>query len=71
MRFLGRKLSKNFKGELTIELKRRPEGWCIKHPRRRNSIKMYDKASVLRIETTIHNPRGFKALWAIELAASN
>ncbi len=29
---------------------------------KRNSIKMYDKWSVLRIETTIHNPREFKIL---------
>ena len=66
MRFLGRKLHGNFKGEATTDLKRRPEGWCIKHQMKRNSIKMYDKASVLRIETTINNPREFKVLRVIE-----
>ncbi len=27
---------------------------------KKNSIKMYDKWNILRIETTINNPRGFK-----------
>lgn len=62
MSFLGRKLTGNFKGELTTKLKRRPQGWCIRHQMKRNSIKMYDKANVLRVETTINNPREFKIL---------
>jgi hypothetical protein len=62
LRFLGRKLNGNLKGEVTTDLKRRPEGWRIKHRMKRNSIKMYDKSSVLRIETTINNPREFKVL---------
>jgi len=62
LRFLGRKLNANLKGEVTTDLKRRPEGWRIKHRMKRNSIKMYDKASVLRIETTVNNPREFKVL---------
>lgn len=66
MRFLGRKLSGNFLGELTTDTKRRPEGWRIKHRMKRNSIKMYDKASVLRIETTINNPREFKVLRVVK-----
>ncbi len=65
MRFLGRKLHGNFKGEVTTDLKKRPEGWRIKHRMKRNSIKMYDKWSVLRIETTINNPREFKVLRVI------
>lgn len=60
MRFLGRKLHGNFKGEVTTSLKKRPEGWRAKHTLRRNSIKMYDKSSVLRVETTINNPSEFK-----------
>lgn len=66
MRFLGRKLHGNFKGEVMSDLKKRPEGWRIKHRMKRNSIKMYDKWSVLRIETTINNPREFKVLRVIK-----
>jgi hypothetical protein len=60
LRFLGRKLHGNFKGEATTSLKKRPEGWRAKHSMKRNSIKLYDKHSVLRIETTINNPSEFK-----------
>ncbi|MHC4180125.1 MAG: hypothetical protein ACYSWU_21685 [Planctomycetota bacterium] len=62
MRFLGRKLHGNFKGELVTDRKRRPEGVRVKHRMKRNSIKFYDKWSVLRVETTINNPREFKVL---------
>lgn len=60
MRFLGKKLSPNFKGEVTTRNAERPEGRCVKHRAGRNTIKMYDKFSVLRIETTINNPQDFK-----------
>lgn len=60
LRFLGRKLHGNFKGDATIDLKKRPEGWRVKYFSRRNSIKMYDKLSILRVETTINNPSEFK-----------
>jgi hypothetical protein len=60
LRFLGRKLHGNFTGEATLDLKRRPEGYRTKFRMKRNSIKMYDKMSVLRIETTINNPREFR-----------
>jgi hypothetical protein len=62
LRFLGRKLHRNFKGEVLTDRKRRPQGVRIKHSMKRNSVKMYDKLSVLRIETTINNPREFKIL---------
>lgn len=62
LRFLGRRLNGNFKGEISSNLRRRPEGLRVKHWVEENSIKMYDKAlSVLRIETTINNPHRFKA----------
>ena len=62
LRFLGRRLNGNFKGELSSNLRRRHEGVRVKHRVEENSIKMYDKAlSVLRIETTINNPHRFKA----------
>jgi DNA-binding MarR family transcriptional regulator len=60
LRFLARKPSARFLGEATADLKRRPEGFRVKFRMKRNSIKMYDKGSVLRIETTIYNPREFK-----------
>jgi hypothetical protein len=62
LRFLGRKLNGNFKGEVSTHLKRRPAGRRVKHWMKRNSLKLYDKWSVLRIETTINNPREFKVL---------
>jgi hypothetical protein len=62
LRFLGRKPHPAFTGEITSDHKRRPEGRRVKHRVRGNSIKMYDKWSVLRIETTINHPRDFKVL---------
>ncbi|MBF0551998.1 MAG: hypothetical protein HQK60_15875, partial [Deltaproteobacteria bacterium] len=67
MRFLGRnippdgRLPHAFAGEVVSDLKKRPEGIRIKHRVKENSIKLYDKqGSVLRTETTINNPYGFK-----------
>jgi hypothetical protein len=62
LRFLGRKPHGRYQGETTADLKRRPEGVRVKLRTKRNSIKLYDKGSVLRVETTIHNPREFKTL---------
>lgn len=67
MRFLG-KLAENekhsferFQGEVVTDLARRPEGVRIKHRVNGNSVKMYDKqGSVLRVETTINDPRDMK-----------
>ena len=66
LRFLGRKLHGNFQGEVKSDLKKRPEGWRIKHWLKGNAIKMYDKWSVLRLETTINNAREFKVLQSTE-----
>ncbi len=60
LRFLGRRITR-FNGESKAELKRREDGVRIKHWIEENWIKMYDKQrSILRIETTINNPRRFK-----------
>jgi hypothetical protein len=60
LRFLGRRTNARFNGEVRSDLKHRPEGICVKHWVEENSIKMYDKhGSILRIETTINNPRRF------------
>ena len=50
-----------FQGEIISGLKERSEGIRIKHAIKANSLKLYDKAeSVLRIESTINNPKEFK-----------
>jgi hypothetical protein len=61
MRFLGRRTNIRFSGPAHSHLDRRAEGVRVKHWVEENSIKMYDKqGSVLRIETTINNPRRLK-----------
>jgi hypothetical protein len=67
MRFLGRRINVHgtvdprFEGEVVSDLEERPEGLRVKHSLQGNSIKMYDKqGSVLRVETTLNNPKGFK-----------
>jgi hypothetical protein len=67
MRFLGRKLSARFEGEVVSDYKDRPEGVRVKHRVNKNSVKIYDKQrSVLRVETTINDPRDFKAFRKVE-----
>jgi hypothetical protein len=61
LRFLGRKLHQNLQAEVSTDLRERIEGVRIKHRVATNSIKMYDKqGSVLRVETTINQPRDMK-----------
>ena len=61
LRFLGKKLHGNFKGEVVSHYGQRPEGVRLKHEVKGNSVKVYDKqGSVLRIETTVNHPRDFK-----------
>jgi hypothetical protein len=60
LRFLGRRPTPRFNGEVRSYLERRVEGVCVKHWAEENSLKMYDKqGSVLRVETTLNNPRRF------------
>ncbi len=66
LRFLGRKLHGNFQGDVTTSLKRRREGRRVKHTLKRNSLKLYDVLNVLRIETTLNNPREFRVLRLLE-----
>jgi hypothetical protein len=60
--FLGRKLHPSLAAEVVTDTKRRPEGWRVRHRMGPNWVKVYDKASVLRVETVINNPREFKIL---------
>lgn len=59
-RFLGKKLAPNFHGEAVSDYKQRPAGCRVKFRLGPNSIKSYDKANCLRIETTINEPSIFK-----------
>jgi hypothetical protein len=60
LRFLGRRTTCRFDGEVATSYLVRPEGVRVRHWLQENSIKMYDKqGSVLRIETTINNARRF------------
>jgi hypothetical protein len=64
LRFLGRsERSVNRFNEVVTDHGERYEGVRIKHSVNGNSVKMYNKAaSILRVETTINNPREYKVL---------
>jgi hypothetical protein len=64
LRFLGRRTPAGqvpplFNGEVQSNVHERVEGVRVKHWLNHNSLKMYDKGSVLRAECTIHDPREF------------
>jgi hypothetical protein len=50
--FLGRKLHPSLQAQVVTDTKRRPQGWRIRHRMAGNWVKVYDKVSVLRVETT-------------------
>jgi hypothetical protein len=57
LKFLGRKLDGNFRGEVQTHVGRRVEGVRVQHAMKSNKLKMYDKGGlVLRVETTINDP---------------
>lgn len=60
MSFFGRKLHPKFQGEVVSDARLRYQGFRIKHKMKSNQVKMYDKYSCLRIETTINSPKEFK-----------
>lgn len=61
MQFLGRRTNIRFSGPAHSQLGHRCEGMRVKHWVEENSIKMYNKEGcVLRIETTLNNPRRLK-----------
>lgn len=70
MRFLGRRLTPAYQGEVQSDFKDRREGIRVKHLVGINSLKMYDKAhpvppirgavpAALRIESTVNKPSDF------------
>lgn len=69
MSFFGRKLRDTgfqFKGEITSDLRKRKQGFRLKHKMKSNQIKMYDKGCSIRVETTINDPHEFKVLKDVE-----
>jgi hypothetical protein len=63
LRFLGRVERQQWKTEVVSSLRERQEGVRVKHWLNGNSVKMYDKAAtILRVETTIGNPKDFCVL---------
>lgn len=61
--FFGKKLHGTNKGEAVSDRKNYyQQGFRVKFVMGKNSIKMYDKNSVLRIETTVNNSRFFKII---------
>jgi hypothetical protein len=66
LRFLGQpvpadgKVPHRCRHEVRTNVRERLEGMRIKHWLNGNSIKMYDKGSVLRVETTLVEPGNFK-----------
>lgn len=61
LKFLGRKLQPSFLGEVQTHRGQRLEGTRLKHSMKANRLKMYDKVGqVLRIETTINDPKEFR-----------
>jgi hypothetical protein len=72
LRFLGRpvaaggKVPHGRRHEVSSNVRERLEGVRIKHRLNGNPLKMYDKGSVSRVETMIHDPRDFKAFRAAE-----
>jgi len=66
LRFLGRKPHGNFQGQVTTDRKKRPEGRRVKHRMKGNSLKWYDALNVLRVETTINQPREFRVLRVVD-----
>ena len=69
MSFFGRKLKDTgfqFQGEITSDLRKRNQGFRLKHKMKSNQIKMYDKGYSIRIETTINDPYEFKILKDVE-----
>jgi hypothetical protein len=66
MSFLGRRLTGHFLGEVVTDQRevdlrgKRIPGRRVKHRMKFNWIKMYDKGTVLRVETVINNPEEFR-----------
>ncbi len=63
--FMGRKPDPRFQGEAVSDYKNRPIGCRVKFRMKSNSVKAYDKCSVLRIETTVNDPHEFRVFGTV------
>jgi hypothetical protein len=60
LRFMGRSGKPGVHDEVQTDRRRRAEGVRVKHWVNKNSLKFYDKGSVLRDEVTINEPKDFR-----------
>jgi hypothetical protein len=60
LRFLGHSGRSPLNGEVKSDRRRRCEGVRVKHWVNENSVKCYDKDSILRVEATINDPKDFR-----------
>jgi hypothetical protein len=60
LRFLGHSGRTPLNGEVKSDRRRRTEGVRVKHWVNQNSVKCYDKDSILRVEATINDPKDFR-----------
>lgn len=66
LRFMGRRDRLGLNDEVLTDRRRGPEGVRVKHWLNDNSLKFYDKGSVLRSEATINEPKDFRVWRASE-----
>jgi hypothetical protein len=60
MRYMGRTGRVGIHDAVVTDRRRRSEGVRVKHWLNKNSLKMYDRGSVLRDEATINEPKDFR-----------
>jgi hypothetical protein len=66
LRFWGRPGRVGVSDEVMTDRRRGSDGVRVKHWVNKNSLKFYDKGSVLRVEATINEPRDFRSFRAAE-----
>ena len=66
LRFLGHSGRAPLNGEVKTDRRQRSEGVRVKHWVNQNSVKCYDKGSILRVEATINEPKDFRVWRAPE-----
>lgn len=66
LRFWGRSGRVGVHDEVMTDRRRGSEGVRVKHWVNKNSLKFYDKGSVLRVEATINEPKDFRSFRSAE-----
>ena len=61
LRFMGRRGTPGLHDEVTTNRRRYQQGVRVKHWVNKNSLKAYDKDSILRVEATINEPKDFRS----------